>query len=67
MSNRKKTIQYAFQKSIPIMTGYIVLGMGFGILLQKQGLKLSVAVLQKKWEAVRLQSTVLHLVLLQQK
>ena len=30
-------IQYAFQKSIPIMTGYIVLGMGFGILLQKQG------------------------------
>ena len=37
MSNRKKTIQYAFQKSIPIMTGYIVLGMGFGILLQKQG------------------------------
>ena len=35
MSNRKKTIQYAFQKSIPIMTGYIVLGMGFGILLQK--------------------------------
>ena len=37
MSNRKKTIQYAFHKSIPIMTGYIVLGMGFGILLQKQG------------------------------
>ena len=37
MNNRKKTIQYAFQKSIPIMTGYIVLGMGFGILLQKQG------------------------------
>ncbi len=35
MNNRKKTIQYAFQKSIPIMTGYIVLGMGFGILLQK--------------------------------
>lgn len=37
MNNRKKTIQYAFQKSIPIMAGYIVLGMGFGILLQKQG------------------------------
>ena len=35
MSNRKKTIQYAFQKSIPIMTGYIVLGMGFGILLHR--------------------------------
>jgi 4-azaleucine resistance transporter AzlC len=33
----KNTIKYAFLASIPVMAGYIVLGMGFGILLQDKG------------------------------
>lgn len=33
----KKTIQYAFLKSLPVMAGYIVLGVGFGILLADKG------------------------------
>ena len=28
------TAKYAFKQSVPIMAGYIVLGMGFGILLE---------------------------------
>ncbi|MBQ0078614.1 MAG: AzlC family ABC transporter permease [Eubacterium sp.] len=32
-----KTIKYAFVRSIPIMAGYIVLGTGFGILLDAGG------------------------------
>lgn len=32
-----KTIRYAFKASLPVMAGYIVLGMGFGILLQDKG------------------------------
>ena len=33
----KKTIQTAFLKSLPVMAGYIVLGIGFGILLKNAG------------------------------
>ncbi|MDD7035682.1 MAG: AzlC family ABC transporter permease [Firmicutes bacterium] len=31
------TIKYAFKQSLPIMAGYIVLGIGFGILLKSKG------------------------------
>ena len=31
------TAKYAFKASLPIMAGYIVLGMGFGILLESKG------------------------------
>ena len=34
---KKKTFIYAFKSSLPILAGYIVLGMGFGILLQSRG------------------------------
>ena len=33
----KQIIKLAFFKSLPVMAGYIVLGIGFGILLQKAG------------------------------
>ena len=33
----KKTIKIAFGKSLPVMAGYIVLGIGFGILLKDAG------------------------------
>lgn len=33
----KKTIKIAYQKSLPVMAGYIVLGIGFGILLKDAG------------------------------
>lgn len=33
----KQTIKLAFQKSLPVMAGYIVLGIGFGILLKDAG------------------------------
>lgn len=33
----QKTIKYSFKSSLPVMAGYIVLGMGFGILLQSKG------------------------------
>ncbi len=36
-SSIKKDFIYAFRATIPIMTGYIALGMGFGILLQETG------------------------------
>ena len=32
-----KTIRYAFVRSLPIMAGYIVLGLGFGVLKQSKG------------------------------
>lgn len=32
-----KTIRLAFQASLPVMAGYLVLGLGFGVLLQNQG------------------------------
>lgn len=35
--NRNKTIAYSFRSSLPVMAGYIVLGIGFGILLQSKG------------------------------
>ena len=31
------TSKYAFKQSVPIMAGYIVLGMGFGVLLESKG------------------------------
>lgn len=38
MSKTKETtIKYAFKASLPIMAGYVVLGMGFGILLESKG------------------------------
>ena len=33
----KKTVKYSLKASLPVMAGYIVLGMGFGILLQSRG------------------------------
>ena len=37
MTDKKATIQYAFTASLPVMAGYLVLGMGFGILLHTAG------------------------------
>lgn len=37
MSKKCKGIKLAFIKSLPVMAGYIVLGIGFGILLKKAG------------------------------
>lgn len=34
---RRQTFRYAFIDSLPVMAGYVVLGMGFGILLQDKG------------------------------
>lgn len=31
------TVKYAFTRSLPVMAGYIVLGIGFGILLESKG------------------------------
>ena len=31
------TLKTAFQASLPVMAGYLILGTGFGILLQEQG------------------------------
>ena len=31
------TTRYAFKHSLPVMAGYLVLGMGFGILLKTKG------------------------------
>ena len=33
----KKAIQAAFPRTIPVMAGYLVLGIGFGILLESKG------------------------------
>lgn len=33
----KKTFKKAFIDSLPIMAGYIIMGMGFGVLIQKEG------------------------------
>lgn len=35
--NRKKTVAKAFSASLPIMAGYLVLGIGFGILFNEKG------------------------------
>lgn len=34
---QKNTLRYAFTATLPVMAGYLVLGMGFGILLQDKG------------------------------
>ena len=34
---KNSTLKYAFLASLPVMAGYLVLGMGFGILLQDKG------------------------------
>ncbi len=34
---KRQIIKQAFYKSLPVMAGYVVLGIGFGILLQKAG------------------------------
>ena len=36
-NTKKKIIKRAFIKSLPVMAGYLVLGAGFGILLQSKG------------------------------
>ncbi len=33
----KQTLRLAFRASLPVMAGYLVLGLGFGVLLQNQG------------------------------
>lgn len=35
--NQKKTLLYSFRSSLPVMAGYVVLGIGFGILLESKG------------------------------
>ncbi len=42
---RKKTFKYAFLKSLPVMAGYLVLGAGFGILLQSNGYSILLALI----------------------
>ncbi|SDA63243.1 4-azaleucine resistance probable transporter AzlC [Butyrivibrio sp. INlla18] len=37
MAGRAETVTKAFYKSVPVMAGYIVLGIGFGILLRDAG------------------------------
>ena len=37
MEGRAETVTKAFYKSVPVMAGYIVLGIGFGILLRDSG------------------------------
>ena len=32
-----KTLRYAFVRTLPIMAGYLVLGLSFGVLLQSKG------------------------------
>ena len=37
MGNKKRVIGHAFYTSLPVMAGYVVLGIGFGILLRSAG------------------------------
>ncbi len=37
MSKYSYTIKQAFYKSIPVLAGYIVIGIGFGILMRNAG------------------------------
>ena len=37
MKSRRETAGYAFRASLPVMAGYMVLGVGFGILMEKAG------------------------------
>ena len=41
----KRTLNYAFLASLPVMAGYVVLGIGFGILLHSKGYSFGWAVL----------------------
>ena len=41
----KDLIKYAFMQTLPIMAGYLVLGMGFGILLYDHGYSVLWAIL----------------------
>ncbi len=43
------TIFYAFKASVPVMTGYLVLSIGFGILLRTAGFGLFYALLMSIW------------------
>lgn len=36
-SENKSTVKRAFKDTLPVMAGYLVLGMGFGILLKSKG------------------------------
>ena len=36
-TNTRKTIQLAFKASIPVLAGYVVMGIGFGVLLASHG------------------------------
>ena len=38
----KKAAKFAFVKSIPIMLGYVFLGIAFGLVLQKAGLEMCI-------------------------
>lgn len=35
--DKRETISYSFRASLPVMAGYVVLGMGFGLLLSEKG------------------------------
>ena len=37
MKKCSTTIKHSFKASIPIMAGYVVLGMGFGVLMDSEG------------------------------
>ena len=39
----KKTIKHAFIDTIPVLTGYLVLGFGFGIVLKSAGFGILIA------------------------
>ena len=43
--SKKEYFKYVFIKTIPVFTGYTVLGIGFGILLQKAGFGVGMAAL----------------------
>lgn len=41
MKNKTKaTLKYAFTKSLPVMAGYLLIGIGFGILMHSKGLSI---------------------------
>ena len=37
MKDSKKTIREAFLDTVPVMAGYIVLGIGFGVIMEAKG------------------------------
>ena len=53
----KKTVRAAFQASLPVMAGYIVLGMGFGVLLADQGYHLDLGAFHVRYHLCRLHAT----------